>query len=100
MSTSAQAAFGELLKRYRQEAWLTQEALAERAGVSPRSIRALEQGESTPHQDTAQRLAAALSLASAEREQFLRAGAPAPRRTARRGGIRAGIAAVLPAEPV
>ena len=30
MSTSGQAAFGELLKRYRQEAWLTQEALAER----------------------------------------------------------------------
>src|SRR5689334_4164316 len=99
MSTSGHTAFGELLKRYRQDAWLTQEALAERAGVSPRSIRALERGESKPQHDTAQRLAGALRLASDEREQFLTAAAPAPRRTTRRAGVPAGIAAVLPVQP-
>ncbi len=37
--------FGALLRRYRTEAGLSQEALAERANLSVRAIRALENGE-------------------------------------------------------
>jgi DNA-binding XRE family transcriptional regulator len=36
--------FAELLKEFRLAADMTQEALAERAGVSTRSIQALERG--------------------------------------------------------
>jgi transcriptional regulator with XRE-family HTH domain len=36
------SAFGELLRRHRAEAGLTQEALAERAGLSRRRIADLE----------------------------------------------------------
>ena len=37
--------FGALLKRYRRAAGLSQEALAERAGVGVRTVRGLETGE-------------------------------------------------------
>jgi DNA-binding XRE family transcriptional regulator len=40
--------FGAALREYRLAAGLTQEALAERAGVSPRTIQALEREENTP----------------------------------------------------
>lgn len=82
MNTPAQMPFEQLLKRYRTEAGLTQEALAERAGVSRRGIQALERGESKPQKDTAQRLVVALGLTEEERDQFLAAAAPAPRRRA------------------
>ena len=57
---------------------LTQEALAERAGISARTIRLLEQDGSTPQRATAQRLAAALGLAGEEVEQFLAAATTSP----------------------
>ena len=61
-------AFGTLLKRYRVTAGLTQEALAERAGLSPRGIGDLERGVKTaPHRDTVALLATALELSAAER---------------------------------
>jgi transcriptional regulator with XRE-family HTH domain len=41
---TADPAFGALLRRYREEAGLTQEALAERAGLSARGISDLERG--------------------------------------------------------
>ncbi len=71
--------FGELLRRHRCAAKLTQEALAERAGVSPRGIRALERGASKPHKETAHRLAAALALPEEARARFFAAAAPLPR---------------------
>ena len=48
-------AFGSLLKRLRVAAGLTQEALAERAGLSVRAISDLERGVNrAPHDDTLQ----------------------------------------------
>jgi transcriptional regulator with XRE-family HTH domain len=56
-------AFGELLRRHRAATGLTQEELAERAGVSPRSIGDLEREISrAPHRETVVLLADALGL--------------------------------------
>ena len=63
--------FAQLVRRYRRERGLTQEALAEVAGLSARGIRALEQGERTaPHTDTVQLLADALQLSPSDRTMF------------------------------
>ncbi len=49
--------FGVLLRRYRVSAGLTQEELAERAGVSTRGISDLERGaHGLPRRDTLQLL--------------------------------------------
>jgi tetratricopeptide (TPR) repeat protein/transcriptional regulator with XRE-family HTH domain len=54
---------------------LTQEALAERAGISSRSLREIERsGGRSPRPHTALRLADALELAGDEREEFVEAG--------------------------
>ena len=76
------SAFAGLLKEHRLAAGLTQEALAERAGLGVRSIQGLEHGESRPLRDTLHRLAAALALSGEERTRFLTASVPAPRRSA------------------
>jgi predicted ATPase/DNA-binding XRE family transcriptional regulator len=76
--------FSHFLRQYRLAAGLTQEALAERAGVSTRSIQALERGDSRPHKDTAHLLAAGLGLKEQERTGFLAAATPAPRHRAAR----------------
>jgi tetratricopeptide (TPR) repeat protein/transcriptional regulator with XRE-family HTH domain len=56
--------FAGLLRRLRAEARLTQEELAEAAGLSPRTVSDLERGiHSTAHKDTAVLLADALGLA-------------------------------------
>jgi len=68
MTTSPSLTFGELLKRYRVAAGLTQEELAERARVSPRTISDLERGVTNwPYRDTVGLLAAALNLTAEER---------------------------------
>lgn len=54
--------FGELLRRYRSTAGLTQEDLAERAELSVRGLRYLEQDLRRPYRDTVARLIRALSL--------------------------------------
>ncbi len=55
--------FGALLKGYRRAAGFSQEALAERAGLTAQGIGALERGlRTTPHRDTVQLLAQALEL--------------------------------------
>lgn len=60
--------FGSLLRHHRLAAGLSQEALAERAGLSPRGIGDLERGIKTaPHRDTVALLAEALGLTPAER---------------------------------
>jgi predicted ATPase/DNA-binding XRE family transcriptional regulator len=64
-------AFGPLLKRLRTGAALTQEELAERAGVSARLISDLERGIILrPRRDTVQMLANGLRLVDADREAF------------------------------
>jgi tetratricopeptide (TPR) repeat protein/transcriptional regulator with XRE-family HTH domain len=66
--------FAELLRQLRAEAGLTQEELAEAAGLSPRSVSDLERGiHRTAHKDTAGQLADALGLAEPVRERFVAA---------------------------
>src|SRR5215472_16447245 len=61
--------FGELLRVHRHAAGLTQEELAERAGVSPRSISEMERGgPHVPRRDTVSLLARALGLSAQARE--------------------------------
>ena len=68
MATGQSTAFGALLRRYRLLAGLTQEQLAERAGLSARAITALERGVNrTPQRDTFRLLADALELGPDER---------------------------------
>jgi len=63
--------FGEMLRRLRREARLTQEDLAETAGISARSVSDLERGiNATARNDTARRLADALNLTRERREEF------------------------------
>jgi predicted ATPase/transcriptional regulator with XRE-family HTH domain len=60
-------AFAALLRRFRRERHLTQEQLAERAGVSPAAISLLERGLThAPQKATMQLLVAALRLTSDE----------------------------------
>ena len=62
------SAFGDLLRRYRLAAGLTQEALAERTGLSVRGLSDLERGaRRTPQSGTVRRLLRALDLSEAER---------------------------------
>jgi predicted ATPase/transcriptional regulator with XRE-family HTH domain len=71
MSTMRIVAFADLLRRYRRASGLTQEELAERAGVSPRTISALERGiNRAPHRDTVSMLADALQLDDEQRIAF------------------------------
>src|SRR5215469_8488387 len=71
MSSLPAPTIGTLLKRYRRAAGLTQEALAERAGISADTISALERGGNLhPRNDTIDRLADALALAPAQHAQL------------------------------
>jgi tetratricopeptide (TPR) repeat protein/DNA-binding XRE family transcriptional regulator len=71
----AKAEFGRLLRRHRLERQLTQEALAERAGISARSAGELERGRGrAARPDTVARLAAALELTGPECEEFVATG--------------------------
>src|SRR5262249_12176314 len=57
--------FSALIRESRLAAGLTQEELAERAGISARSVSDLERGlYQAPHRDTVARLAAALGLSA------------------------------------
>src|SRR5262245_1454152 len=63
--------FATLLQQYRVAAHLSQEKLAERAGLSVAAISALERGvRKTPHMATVRLLAKALRLSAAERAMF------------------------------
>jgi tetratricopeptide (TPR) repeat protein/transcriptional regulator with XRE-family HTH domain len=75
------AVVGSQLAAYRRRALLTQEQLAERAGVSVRTIRHLEAGQvGRPRSQTLSLLAAALGLTDPERAELVAAagaiGAP------------------------
>jgi predicted ATPase/DNA-binding XRE family transcriptional regulator len=68
MAAMTERGFGELLRRYRVAAGLTQEQLAERAGVSTRGVSDLERGaHGLPRKDTLQLLLDALALAPVDR---------------------------------
>src|SRR5579859_3382790 len=68
MATGEALTFGELLRRARVAAGLTQEELAERAHLSARAISDLEGGaRRAPYKDTVRLLAEALGLDAQER---------------------------------
>jgi tetratricopeptide (TPR) repeat protein/transcriptional regulator with XRE-family HTH domain len=91
--------FGQLVIRYRRRSGLTQEELADRSGVSVRTIRDLETGRRRlPRPGSVRLLAEAFELEGTEREQFQRQASgvdePAPA-LARTGGP---VPAQLPAD--
>src|SRR3954471_22586799 len=98
----SETSFGELLRRYRIAASLTQEELAERAGVSARGISDLERGaRGLPRKDTLQLLLQALDLSSADRAALVTAAkrAPAARGDAHAERPSASWPNILPAQP-
>src|SRR3954469_7658175 len=79
MATTTSEMFGTLLRRYRLAAGLTQEGLAERAGVSARGVQDLERGVRTaPRADTVRLLADALALDQEGRARLIAAVHPEP----------------------
>jgi non-specific serine/threonine protein kinase len=97
-----QESFGWLLRRYRLAAGLTQEELAERAGVSVKGLSVLETGKrKTPYRHTITLLVKALGLTASEAAALeaaisrVRAAAPTARGE---GAVPAGaVLAVVPA---
>jgi predicted ATPase/DNA-binding XRE family transcriptional regulator len=68
VAAKTRTGFGELLRRYRLAAGLTQEELAERAGVSTRGVSDLERGaRGLPRKDTLRMLLNGLDLAPEDR---------------------------------
>jgi len=77
MAPTGAMTFGALLKRARLAAGLTQEGLAERAGLSAKAVSDLERGPArTPQLDTVARLAGALALDREGRAGLLAAARP------------------------
>ena len=60
---------GDRLKALRIERALTQEELANKAGVAPNTVARLERNETEPHMSTARKLAEALRV---EPQQLMR----------------------------
>jgi len=90
-AAQVKSAFSELLKRHRRAAGYSQEALAERSGLSARAIAALEQGSRRgPYRETVTVLSDALCLSKDERAHLEEAAASA------RGRARK-VASILPA---
>ncbi|MBV9324552.1 MAG: XRE family transcriptional regulator [Chloroflexi bacterium] len=100
----ATAPFGAELRRLRLRAGLTQERLAERAGVSVATISALEEGlRRRPYPNTLRVLAEALELSQDQRAAFIETVAaprpPAARATARPASEAAWSVSTLPVGP-
>jgi tetratricopeptide (TPR) repeat protein/transcriptional regulator with XRE-family HTH domain len=95
-----QVTFAGLVRKLRTDAMLTQEELAEAAGLSPRSVSDLERGiNRTARKDTAELLAGALGLAEPVRALFVAAArgrAPAEQVLAVLGGETAAAAGLPP----
>jgi len=101
MATVSPQTFGDLLRRYRLAAGLTQEELADQAGLSVRGLSDLERGaRRAPRRETVQLLAEALHLSTAERTRLEAAarqrGAPAAQTPGGSGSSSASSATALP----
>ncbi|MDQ6672496.1 MAG: helix-turn-helix domain-containing protein [Chloroflexota bacterium] len=87
-----ESSFGDLLRRHRVAVALTQQELAERAGMSLRGLSDLERSvRRAPHRDTVLRLAQALGLEDVESQALLAAS----RRQTTRTDISPPLAACL-----
>jgi transcriptional regulator with XRE-family HTH domain len=83
--SESEKTFGERLRRYREGATLTQEELAERAGLTAMAVSALERGERRrPYPNTVRALAIALGLDEQRRAEF---AAAVPRRSEASGAV-------------
>ena len=92
--------FATQLRQLRERAGLTQEELAERAGVTVHAVSALERGTRTrPYPHTVRSLAAALRVTDAEQTALVRA-VPSRRAEPTTGSEPGGPAAVPPPRPV
>ena len=82
------AAFSELLKRYRHAAGYSQEALAERSGLSVRAISALEQSSRRgPYRETVTALCDALNLSQDARVELEESAASARGRSGKQASV-------------
>jgi predicted ATPase/transcriptional regulator with XRE-family HTH domain len=94
MTTQEPPGFGALLKRHREAAALSQEQLAERAGLSSDAVSTLERGvRRAPHWTTVRLLAEGLALQGEQRARF-----EAAARVQRGGGASATM--LLPLTPL
>src|ERR1700722_17743483 len=85
MEDGGRAAFGTLLRYFRVQADLSQEALAERARMSAESIGALERGaRRSPYRETVRLLADALAVSADDRARLEAAAARPQRARARK----------------
>ena len=73
LSGMARPDFGPLLRRWRSVRGLSQMALAERAGLSPRHVSFLETGRSSPSRHSVSALAEALNVPLGDRNALLEA---------------------------
>jgi predicted ATPase/DNA-binding XRE family transcriptional regulator len=86
--TETRTAFGRMLRRLRSAASLSQEELAERAGLSKRGISDLERGARlAPRLETVRLLADALMLSDVDRQALLAAARPGLLRTEGSGPV-------------
>jgi predicted ATPase/transcriptional regulator with XRE-family HTH domain len=76
--------FGDLLRTHRLRLGLTQEGIAERAGLSVHAIQKLERGATHPYRDTTNRLVVTLGLSNQDEAEFRALGEPVARQ--RRNG--------------
>ena len=96
MDRDEPASFAALLRRFRIAAGLSQEALAERAGLSARAISDLERGaRRAPYRETVRLLADALGLVATDRE-VLEAAVDRARGPRESAGSTAGAGGALP----
>src|SRR5215212_5926454 len=94
-------AFGDLLRRFRSAAALSQEDLAERAGLSRHGISDLERGaRRVPHLETVRMLVDALDLSEGDRAALLAAARPALFRDDPADRVAPGTRLPLPTTPL
>jgi predicted ATPase/DNA-binding XRE family transcriptional regulator len=87
-AVTAKSTFSEMLKRYRRATGCSQEALAERSGLSVRAISALEQGNRRgPYRETVTALADALGLSEEARAALEEAAANARGRSGKDASV-------------
>src|SRR6187549_3180245 len=92
--------FGDLVRAHRVRLGLTQEDLAERAGLSPRSIRSIENGRTTrARASTVRLLATAFDLDGTERDAFFATAGPGVVRADGLDDNRSERQVPLPAQP-
>ena len=100
METPAPPRLGQLVRRHRTAAALSQEALAERAGLSVRAISDLERGvHPSPRLETVRLVADAIGLGEADRAELFSAARPQVMAPIPHEGARSLAPARLPVSP-